>query len=192
MKGTQNKLGTYLTLAAGAGVAVPSANAATTVTFYGKNSANDTNANPVGIGLFSGPSNDGFGAFFSTASYFTRFNSDAALGGNDGKAGYAIGFGAVAGEMNFVGISFNGNDGQYEAVGQFFVDATNFNNSYLIAIATSNPVPNPQNLSAVGGSTLGVANGQSAIEAVPEPSGLALLALGSVGLAARRQRRKSA
>ena len=54
---------------------------------------------------------------------------------------------------------------------------------FLVAIAASDD-----------GSALSFADGVAAIQAaqVPEPSNLALLALGSLGLAAHRNRRKSA
>ena len=87
-------------------------------------------------------------------------------------------------------ISFDGAKNDFEAVGQFFFDGQG--GGFLIAIATINEITNPQDLSGVGGPALSISEGRALIEAaaVPEPSSLTLLALGSAGLACRRSRRK--
>ncbi len=64
-----------------------------------------------------------------------------------------------------------------------------------MAIATLNDIPNPQDLYAVGGSELSISTGKAMIDAaaaIPEPSSLALLALGATGLIARRRRQQAA
>jgi PEP-CTERM motif len=117
------------------------------------------------------------------------------LGYNNVLGFYASGgsliLGAVAG-VNYVNVTFDGFDGVAEAVAQFYLDGAG--GGYLMAIATTNAIPNPQNLSAVGGSALSISAGKAMIDAaaIPEPSSLMLLALGATGLAARRQRRKAA
>ncbi len=84
--------------------------------------------------------------------------------------------GAQAGSENYANISFD-SDMVYEAVGQFFFDGQG--GGYLVALAI-NDMP---------ASELSISDGKAAIDAVPEPSALALLCLGAGGLLVRRNRK---
>ncbi|MGJ8657741.1 MAG: PEP-CTERM sorting domain-containing protein [Akkermansiaceae bacterium] len=202
----QNKLGTYLAVTVGAGCAVSVAEAS--VTFYGVDSANDTNLDPAGIsfgirgGYFAVDAESDYDSVFlynSGIGYFTRgddLEASSVLGiaarYSFTTGGFSGGAGAVAGSNNYANISFNGTDSVYEAVAQFYFDGAG--GGRLIAIATTNAVPDPTDLSMVGGAALSISDGKALIDAaaVPEPSSIALLALGSAGLLARRKRQVAA
>ena len=193
----------YLAVTAGVGCVSSVANAA--VTFYGVNSANDTNADPLGISIGmlgfyelgadnyavagnSQFSSDGFTTFSRGSNIILNYISMVGFYGSTGPGVPRFINGAVAGDQNYANVSFDG-DFVFEAVAQFNFDG--MGNGFLVAIATRNEVPDPQDLSAVGGAALSISEGVDLINAasIPEPSSLALLALGSAGLAARRRRK---
>lgn len=186
-----NRLATYLTAGLGAGCLAGQADAAITVTLYGPGTKNPstTPAAPAGFDVgvtFSGQHaiigdyTIATAAFNNTGGYFTN-GSDLGVIDNYGFGQYTVAGLASAGatfnsDQNFANISFNGPDGVYEGVAQFYLDGNG--GGYLVA-AAKNDTNTPLSISA----------GKAAIvAAIPEPSGLALLALGAGGLLARRKR----
>jgi hypothetical protein len=79
--------------------------------------------------------------------------------------------------LNFAELDLFGDDDVRESVVAFIFDGVG--GGYIVAVATNDD-----------NTALLISDGVAA--GVPEPSGLTLLALGSLGLAARRQRRKAA
>ena len=183
----------YLTAGLGAGCVAGQADAATVVTFFGPVAQNPSSdpATPAGFMVGSAfgagyyhavDASDAISAFADLGIEDGYFTNGADLGtiSNWGYATYSYGGSAINGatfgsDQNYANISFNGDDGIYEAVAQFFSDGSG--NGYLVALARNDD-----------DTALSISAGKTAIDAVPEPSALALLALGAGGLVARRRR----
>jgi len=191
---TKPPLRSYLAVTAGAGCASSVASAA--VTFYGVDSANDTNPNPAGIDIMNGaldsasssdtvfPFYGGFAAISDgtiNRSFTTVAGNGSYLGGfrNYADYSYVLAFTASIGDQNYVPISFNGDDGIYEAVAQ--INFTSHSIGWLVAIARNDD-----------NSAMTQIEGKTMIDAasVPEPTSLSLLALGAAGVAMRRRRKQ--
>ncbi|GAA5484556.1 PEP-CTERM sorting domain-containing protein [Haloferula sargassicola] len=187
----RGRLGAYLTAGIGAGCLAGRADAALHVTFYGMGSQNPGSIPPtpegiaVGLSFYAGnyyavDSSDAIAAFSTLGMNYFTSGTDLAGFNSFGYGQYlkettVINGATLNSDQNYANISFNGNDGTYEAVAQFFFDGTG--NGYLVAMARNDD-----------NAPLSISAGKAAIDAVPEPSGLALLALGAGGLITRRRR----
>ena len=205
----QNKLKAYLSVTAGIGCVSSVANAALTVTFFGPGAQSPTSdpATPNNLTIANGFI-DNNGSYNSGTIFVRTYTTDTGNfaflresgissglyndGGSTNLVTILYMFGAlgltnnaVSGDDNFARINLvtdaNIFDPTHDSVAQFNLDEDG--NSFLVALAQN-----------TDGTPLSLLNGLNAINAAsaPEPSSLVLLALGSIGLAARRQRKKSA
>ena len=187
-------LRSYLAVTAGVGCAASVANAATTVTFFEQGDVND-----FGLALYFLPpslevdansgemiENPGFAKFYFM-SYDTGLPGFTSYvnGVETFESNYSVSSfiylpdpNVIFGDQNFVSFNTVDNSLDSNGVAQFFLDG--LGGGFLVSTALSDD-----------GSFLCLADGIAAINAasVPEPSSLALLALGATGLAARRKRK---
>jgi hypothetical protein len=190
---SSRRLAAYLTAGVSAGCLAGQADAAIVVTFFGPGAQSSSSSppTPAGIdvgstlgygGLYivdSSTATAGFGnsVYFTNGTDITNFTSFGY--GEYFRGGSGTNGAVMNSDQNYANISFNGtggsDDGIYEAVAQFYLDGTG--GGYLVAVAHNDD-----------NSALSISAGKAAIDAVPEPSALALLALGAGGLIARRRR----
>ena len=174
-------LALYLTAGLGAGCIAGQADAATVVTLFGPGAQDPSSTPPTPAGFTVGSAFypgyyhavdsaeivAAFGDLGSIDGYFTA-GPDFESISNWGYASYSYGGSAIN------GATF-GSDGSYEGVAQFYFDGAG--GGYLVALARNDD-----------NSPLSISAGKTAIDTVPEPSAMALLALGAGGLIARRRR----
>lgn len=181
------KLSSYLSAGIAATATLQSADAAIIVTIYGPGAQNPTSTIPTPVGINFGSGTKGFAVDIkgSKSTYFADdykyFTSGTSIKSRKQRTyayyGTSVAFtnGATSGSSNYANISFNGADNVYEAVGQFHFDGAG--GGYLVALAIRDD-----------NTALSISAGKTAIDAVPEPSAIALLALGAGGMAMRRRK----
>jgi hypothetical protein len=187
----QNKIGTYLAVTAGVGCVSSMADAATLVqTFSGTTTRSITSADLGSTGHTWAfyPESGGEGVFKissdsdgKSSAFFSQGDATA-LSSAAGGMNYFYGTAAVNGAVidgvtkNYIELDFLGTDTVKEAVAEMIFDGAG--GGYFTAVAWNDDL-----------SALSVPDAVTAINSVPEPSSLSLLALGATGLLARRRRK---